>query len=256
MDKLLQDKMAVITGGGAGIGRAIALSFAAEGANLALCDVDEEAVKRTAAESEALGQKAVGYTVDVTDSGAVDAVVDKIIDNFGEINILVNNAGITRDKLIIRMSDADWQAVLGVNLNGTFNFSRAAAKYMLKQRSGRIISIASIIGLIGNAGQSNYSASKAAVIGLTKSLAKEFASRGILVNAIAPGFIQTRMTDKLTDDQREAMLKNIPLKRLGQPETTWSCENSIWAVSAVRKSNLEINVLNRIGTKSTKENVR
>ena len=132
MDKLLQDKVAVITGGGAGIGRAIALMFAAEGANLALCDVDEESVKRTAAEIEALGQKAVGYTVDVTDSGAVNAVVDKIIDNFGEINILVNNAGITRDKLMIRMSDADWQAVLGVNLNGTFNFSRAAAKYMLK----------------------------------------------------------------------------------------------------------------------------
>ena len=218
MDKLLQDKVAVITGAGAGIGKAIALAFAREGCDIAVCDVMEETALETVSEIEALGRKSAAYIVDVTDSEAVKETMDKIIDNFHQINILVNNAGITRDGLLVRMSDADWQAVLNVNLNGTFIFSRAASRYMMKQRSGSIVSIASIIGLIGNAGQANYSASKAGVIGLTKSLAKELASRGVRANAIAPGFIKTAMTDKLNESQVEAMLSNIPMKSLGEPE--------------------------------------
>ena len=218
MDKLLQDKVAVITGAGAGIGKAIALAFAREGCDIAVCDVMEETALETVSEIEALGRKSAAYIVDVTDSDAVKETMDKIIDNFDQINILVNNAGITRDGLLVRMSDADWQAVLNVNLNGTFIFSRAASRYMMKQRSGSIVSIASIIGLIGNAGQANYSASKAGVIGLTKSLAKELASRGVRANAIAPGFIKTAMTDKLSESQVEAMLSNIPMKSLGEPE--------------------------------------
>jgi len=218
MEKLLQDKTALITGAGAGIGKAIALTFAREGCDIAVCDVVAETAQKTALEIEDMGRKATAYTVDVTDAEAVKQVVDKVIDNFTQINILVNNAGITRDGLMVRMSDDDWQAVLSVNLSGTFNCSRAAARYMMKQRSGTIISIASIIGLIGNAGQANYSASKAGVIGLTKSLAKELAARGIRANAIAPGFIKTAMTDKLTDEQRESMLRNIPMRALGEPE--------------------------------------
>lgn len=218
MDKLLQDKVAVITGAGAGIGKAIALAFAREGCDIAVCDVMEETAQKTVSEIEALGRKSAAYIVDVTDSDAVKETMDKIIDNFDQINILVNNAGITRDGLLVRMSDADWQAVLNVNLNGTFIFSRAASRFMMKQRSGSIVSIASIIGLIGNAGQANYSASKAGVIGLTKSLAKELASRGVRANAIAPGFIKTAMTDKLNESQVEAMLSNIPMKSLGEPE--------------------------------------
>ena len=218
MEKLLQDKVAVITGAGAGIGKAIALAFAREGCDIAVCDVMEETAQKTVSEIEALGRKSAAYIVDVTDSEAVKETMDKIIDNFHQINILVNNAGITRDGLLVRMSDADWQAVLNVNLNGTFIFSRAASRYMMKQRSGSIVSIASIIGLIGNAGQANYSASKAGVIGLTKSLAKELASRGVRANAIAPGFIKTAMTDKLSESQVEAMLSNIPMKSLGEPE--------------------------------------
>jgi 3-oxoacyl-[acyl-carrier protein] reductase len=218
MEKLLQDKVAVITGAGAGIGKAIAVAFAREGCDIAVCDVMEETAQQTVLEIEALGRKAAAYIVDVTDSDAVKETMDKIIDNFNQINILVNNAGITRDGLLVRMSDSDWQMVLNVNLNGTFIFSRAASRYMMKQRSGSIVSIASIIGLIGNAGQANYSASKAGVIGLTKSLAKELASRGVRANAIAPGFIKTAMTDKLNESQVETMLSNIPMKSLGTPE--------------------------------------
>ena len=218
MEKLLQDKVAVITGAGAGIGKAIAMAFARQGCDIAVCDVMEQAAQQTVSEIEAVGRKAAAYIVDVTDEEAVKETMDKIIDNFNQINILVNNAGITRDGLLVRMSYADWQMVLNVNLNGSFIFSRAASRYMMKQRSGSIVSIASIIGLIGNAGQANYSASKAGVIGLTKSLAKELASRGVRANAIAPGFIKTAMTDKLNQSQVEAMLSKIPMKSLGTPE--------------------------------------
>ena len=218
MEKLLEDKVAVITGAGFGIGKVISLKFACEGCHIAVCDIDEAAASRTAAEIEAGGTKAAAYQVDVTDSDAVNKTTDKIIDKFGQIDILVNNAGITRDALLMRMKDADWQAVLDVNLEGSFIFTRAVTRPMMKQRGGKIIFIASIIGLIGNAGQANYSASKAGIIGLAKSAARELASRGITANAVAPGFIKTRMTDKLTEQQRQAMLANIPAGRLGEPD--------------------------------------
>jgi 3-oxoacyl-[acyl-carrier protein] reductase len=216
--ELLEGKTAVVTGGALGIGRAIARTFAEHGCDVAVCDVDEEAAQATAAELRALGRRADAYSVDVADTKAVAQVVDKIVDTFSRIDILVNNAGITRDGLIIRMSEADWEAVLAVNLKGCFNFIRAVAGPMMRQRAGTIISIASIVGVMGNAGQANYSASKAGVIGLTKSVAKELASRNITANAIAPGFISTRMTDALSAAQRERMLAQIPLQRFGSPE--------------------------------------
>ena len=215
---LLEGKTAIVTGGALGIGKAIALTFAEHGCNVAVCDIDVEAAKKTAAELRAIGRKAEAYAVDVCDPKAVAEVTDKIVDTFSRLDILVNNAGITRDGLIVRMTEADWEAVLAVNLKGCFNFIKAVTGPMMRQRSGTIISIASIVGMMGNAGQANYSASKAGVIGLTKSVAKELASRHITANAIAPGFIKTRMTDALNEAQREKMLEQIPLKRFGSPE--------------------------------------
>jgi 3-oxoacyl-[acyl-carrier protein] reductase len=215
---LFDGKIALVTGAARGIGQAIATGLAAEGADVALADVQADWLADTAAAVEAKGRRAARIAVDVRDAAAVQAAVDGVVKTLGSLDILVNNAGITRDTLLLRMSEADWDEVIAVNLRGTFLFTKAAAKYMLKKRAGAIVNIASIIGLIGNAGQANYAASKAGVIALTKSAAKELAPRGIRVNAVAPGFIQTRMTDALSEDVRQKMLANIPLGRLGSPE--------------------------------------
>jgi 3-oxoacyl-[acyl-carrier protein] reductase len=215
---LLEGKNALITGAGQGIGKAISLTFAKEGANVAVCDVNEAAAQETVAEIKKLGRESEFYKVDVSNAQEVKEVVDKVLDNFSTVDILVNNAGITRDTLLIRMEEKDWDLVLNVNLKGTFNFTKAVSRSMMKQRSGKIVNIASVIGLIGNAGQVNYAASKAGVIALTKSVAKELASRGITVNAVAPGFIQTAMTDKLPEEIKQAMLKQIPMGEFGSPQ--------------------------------------
>jgi len=214
----LANQVAVITGAGRGIGRAIALKFGAEGANVVCVSRTAENSAKIAHEIRALGRKAWAHAVDVADASAVGAAAEKILAEAGRVDVLVNNAGITRDGLLMRMSEADWDAVLNTNLKGAFLFTKAFARAFLKQRSGRIINIASVVGLIGNAGQCNYAASKAALIGFTKSVARELASRGITANAVAPGFINTDMTSDLTDPLRAEMLKNIPLATLGQPE--------------------------------------
>lgn len=214
----LKDKVALITGGARGIGKAIGLVYAKEGADIVIADVNLEEAEKTAKEIEALGRKALALTMDVTDYSKVEEAVNKILDKFAKIDILVNNAGITKDNLLLRMSQLEWDAVLNVNLKGTFNCIRAVSRVMIKQRSGKIVSIASIIGLIGNPGQANYSASKAGIIALTKTAAKELASRNINVNAVAPGFIQTDMTAKLSEELKQKMLSNIPLNKLGSAD--------------------------------------
>jgi len=214
----LKDKVALITGGARGIGRAIALTFAKEGADIVVADVNQETAQQTASEIEGLGRKALALEMDVTNYDKVEESINKILDKMGKVDILVNNAGITKDNLLLRMSQADWDAVINVNLKGTFNCIKAVTRPMIKQRSGRIISIASIIGLMGNPGQANYAASKAGIIALTKTVAKELASRNINANAVAPGFIQTAMTDKLPEDIKKKMLEAIPLARLGTPQ--------------------------------------
>lgn len=211
----LKDKTAIITGAGRGIGREIALALAASGANIVLVDIDEKTLEETAKEISARGVKTLYLKADVSNFSETEKLADHVIEKFGAIDILVNNAGITRDNLIMRMKEEEWDKVLAINLKGTFNFTKAVSRYMLKQRSGKIVNIASIIGIGGNAGQANYAASKAGVIAFTKSTAKEFASRNINVNAIAPGFIQTAMTDALKDDIRKQMAERIPLGRLG-----------------------------------------
>jgi 3-oxoacyl-[acyl-carrier protein] reductase len=216
--KQLENQTAVVTGAGRGIGRAIALKLAAHGANIVAVDLKTEFAQETVAEAQKLGCKAWAVAANVAEAVSVEAAVEQALKEAGRVDILVNNAGITKDGLIMRMSDADWDAVLDINLKGTFMFTRAFSRVFLRQKAGRIVNIASVIGLIGNAGQCNYAASKAGVIGLTKSCAREFASRGITVNAIAPGFIQTAMTDKLTAEQKEGITKQIPLASLGQPE--------------------------------------
>lgn len=213
----LKDKVALITGGARGIGREIALYFAKEGADIALCDVNADLANETQKEIENLGRRALALSVDVTDFKAVEEMTNKILDKFSKIDILINNAGITRDGLILRMTSEQWDQVLAVNLKGTFNATKAVSKVMIKQKQGKIISIASIIGIIGNYGQANYAASKAGIIALTKSCAKELGSRNIQVNAVAPGFIKTDMTDKLPSDIKEKMLAQIPLARFGEP---------------------------------------
>lgn len=214
----LEGKIALVTGAGQGIGRAIAETLAREGADIVVCGRTPAPLEACVAAVTALGRRALAIPTDVGSREAVDACVARTIETFGKIDILVNNAGVTRDKLLIRMSDEDWDAVLQTNLKGAFLFSRAAARPMMKQRAGVIIQIASIIGLIGNAGQCNYAASKGGLIAMTKSLAKELASRGIRVNAVAPGFIVSKMTDALPAEVREQMLANTPLGRLGVPE--------------------------------------
>jgi 3-oxoacyl-[acyl-carrier protein] reductase len=214
---VLDGKKAMVTGAARGIGRAIAERLAQQGADIALCDLDANWLADTAAAVTAMGRRTVSIGVDVSNSTGVNDAVAKALQEFGRIDILVNNAGITKDTLLVRMSDEDWDAVLNVNLKGTFLFSRAVAKPMMKQRGGCIVNIASIIGLIGNAGQCNYAASKAGVIALTKSVARELASRNVRVNAVAPGFIESKMTDALSEDIRGKMLDAIPLKRFGTP---------------------------------------
>src|SRR5215510_8350151 len=212
----LENKIAVVTGAGRGIGRAIALKFAAEGADVACVSRTAENSEKVANEIRALGRKAWAHAVNVADSTAVTAATEKIVSEAGRVDVLVNNAGITRDGLLMRMSEADWDTVLDTNLKGAFLFTKAFTRAFLKQRSGRIINVASVIGLIGNAGQCNYAASKAALLGFTKSVARELASRGITVNALAPGFIETDMTAGLTEEVRKEILGKIPLNALGQ----------------------------------------
>ena len=215
----LQNQNAVVTGAGRGIGHAIAVQFANEGARVACVSRSEENAKRTADEiNSKKADSAKAYAVDVSDHAAVQQTATTIFQDFGKIDILVNNAGVTRDGLAMRMSIEDWDTVINTNLRGAFNFTQAIMRAMIKQRSGRIINISSVIGLIGNAGQANYAASKAGLIGLTKSLARELASRGITVNAIAPGFITTDMTAGLSDEIKAAIQSKIPLGKTGAPE--------------------------------------
>ena len=214
----LANQIAVVTGAGRGIGRAIALKFAHEGADVVAVSRTQENSDKVAAEISALGRKAWAFAVDVADSAAVSAAAEKILAETGKVDILVNNAGVTRDGLLMRMPDADWDTVLDTNLKGAFLVTKAFSRAMIKARSGRIINISSVIGLIGNAGQCNYAASKAGLIGFTQSAAKELASRGITVNAIAPGFIQTDMTSELKEDMKAALIKQIPLGTLGEAE--------------------------------------
>jgi len=212
-----KERVVLVTGSAQGIGREIALAFAKEGADVVISDVDLEKAKKTSSEIEGLGRKSLALVMDVSSFSKVEEAVNLILDKFTKVDILVNNAGITKDNLLLRMSDAEWDAVINVNLKGAFNCTKAVSRPMLKKRSGKIINIASIIGIIGNPGQINYAASKAGIIALTKTTAKELASRNINVNAIAPGFIQTQMTDKLADDVKQKMKAAIPLGKLGQP---------------------------------------
>ncbi len=214
----LKEKVALITGGARGIGKAIALTLAAEGADIVVADVNLEEAQKTAQEIEGMGRKALPLSVDVTSFEKVEEALNKILDKFTKVDILVNNAGITKDNLMLRMNPADFDAVINVNLKGTFNCTKAVSRPMIKQRQGRIINIASIIGIMGNAGQANYAASNGGVIALTKTAAKELASRNINVNAIAPGFIQTAMTDKLSEEVKAKMMEAIPLAKLGTPQ--------------------------------------
>ncbi len=212
-----EGKVAVVTGAAQGIGKEIALAFARNKAKVVIFDLNEEALKATQQELCELSESAY-YLVNVTDSAQVEEAINKVIDKFSKIDILINNAGITKDNLALRLSESDWDKVLSVNLKGAFLCSKLCAKYMVKQRNGKIVNISSIIGVVGNAGQANYSASKAGLIGLTKSFAKELGARNICVNAVAPGYIQTKMTEVLSDKVKQEMLGRIPLKKLGKPE--------------------------------------
>jgi 3-oxoacyl-[acyl-carrier protein] reductase len=214
----LENQIAVVTGAGRGIGRAIALKFAAAGAGVVCVSRTQENAEKVANEIGALDGKAWAFAVDVADSNAVSAAAEKILADCGKVDILVNNAGVTRDGLLMRMSDEDWDTVLNTNLKGAFFFTKAFSRAFAKQRSGRIINISSVIGLIGNAGQSNYAASKAGLIGFTQSVAREFAARGITANAIAPGFIETDMTSELNEGLKANILKQIPMGRFGAAE--------------------------------------
>ena len=213
----LAGKVALITGAARGIGQAIAVKLAGEGADIALCDLQKEWLDETAGLVRGLGRRAETYAVNVADAAGVAATVDQVGKDFTRIDVLVNNAGITRDTFLMRMTEEDWDQVLDINLKGAFLFTKAVSRPMMKQKAGAIVNVASIIGLIGNAGQCNYAASKAGMIALTKSVAKELASRNIRANAVAPGFIQTKMTEKLPEDIRNKMLEAIPLGRFGQP---------------------------------------
>jgi 3-oxoacyl-[acyl-carrier protein] reductase len=213
----LKGKVALITGGAQGIGKVTALLLAERGADIAISDINREGAEDTAKEIERLGRRGLGLEGDVSNPADAERIVDTTVEKLGGIDILVNNAGITRDGLLLRMAVEDWDAVLNVNLKGTFNCSKAAIKYMIKRKSGRIVNIASVVGEMGNAGQANYAASKAGIIGLTKSIAREYAQRGINVNAIAPGYIQTPMTEGLSEKVKEELKAQIPMAKLGTP---------------------------------------
>ncbi len=215
---LVEGKIAVVTGAAQGIGKAIALCLAREGADVIISDISKEKAQEVASEVESLGRRSLSVTVDVTDDEEIGRAVTKSLDKFNRIDILVNNAGITNDALIVRMKHSEWGDVINTNLTGAFNWMKACVKPMMKQKSGRIVNISSVIGLVGNAGQANYAASKAGILGLTKSAAKELAPWHINVNAVAPGFIATRMTEKLPEQVKKKMLSNIPAGRWGEPE--------------------------------------
>jgi 3-oxoacyl-[acyl-carrier protein] reductase len=214
----LADQIAVVTGAGRGIGRAIALKFAAQGADVVCISRTAGNAAGVADEVRALGRKAWAVALDVSDAKAVGTAVERFVGETGRVDILVNNAGVTRDVLLMRMTEEDWETVLSTNLKGAFLMTRALVRVFLKQRAGRIINVTSVVGLMGNAGQCNYAASKAGLVGFTKSVARELASRGITVNALAPGFIETDMTRGLNDAVRQETLKRIPMNALGQPE--------------------------------------
>ena len=214
----IKGKVALVTGGAQGIGRAIALLLAEKGGDAVISDINLEKAEETAREVEALGRRAMAVRANVAVLDEVEKMVQAVLDRYGRIDILVNNAGIARDKLLLRMTEEDWDAVLDINLKGTFNCTKVVIRHMSKQRSGKIVNIASVVGERGNAGQANYSASKAGVIGFTKTIAREFATRGINVNAIAPGYIVTPMTDSLPEKAKEELKRMIPMERLGQPE--------------------------------------
>ena len=213
----LQGKTAIVTGAAQGIGRAIAECLAQAGADIAVADLDPGRSTETVDSVEKLGRKALNIRVNVADANDTKAMVEHVLKAWGNVDILVNNAGITRDGLLLRMKEEDWNLVLQINLNGTFNCTKAVVQPMTKQRYGRVVNIASIVGVIGNAGQANYSASKAAVIGFTKTVGREYASRNVTVNAVAPGFIDTAMTHGLPAEVKDTLLKQIPLGRLGTP---------------------------------------
>ncbi|MCJ7646162.1 3-oxoacyl-[acyl-carrier-protein] reductase [bacterium] len=214
----LEGKVAIVTGGAQGIGKSIATQLALAGANVVIADVMEEKAKSTAEEISQSGNEAISIGVDVSSLSSVEEIVKKTLDKFGRIDILVNNAGVTRDALVMRMKEEDWDLVLDINLKGAFNCIKIVSPVMMKQKSGKIVNIASIVGINGNAGQANYSASKGGLIALTKTCAKELASRQINVNAVAPGFIQTSMTERLPAQVKEKLSSQIPLGKIGKPE--------------------------------------
>ncbi|OQX87261.1 3-oxoacyl-ACP reductase [candidate division KSB1 bacterium 4484_87] len=214
----MNQQVAIVTGSARGIGRSIAEKLAQSGFGIVICDINEEQIQATVKDIEKIGVKAIGVKVDVTNASDVDRLFAETTKAFGRVDVLVNNAGITKDTLLIRMQESDWDAVMAVNLKGTFLCTRAAGKIMMKQRSGKIVNISSVVGVMGNVGQSNYSASKGGVIAFTKSVAKELAPRGINVNAVAPGYIETEMTKILPEEVKENFLKIVPLKRPGTPE--------------------------------------
>lgn len=214
----LAGRVALVTGAAQGIGKAVALLLARNGADIVVSDINLVKAEEAANEIKSIGRKALAVKGDVANWNDVERMVEIILEKFAKIDILVNNAGITRDKLILRMTEEDWDAVLDVNLKGTFHCTKAVVRHMAKQRSGKIVNIASVVGEMGNAGQANYSASKAGVIGLTKTIAREFAQRGININAIAPGYIETPMTEVLPEKAKEELKKLIPMERLGKPE--------------------------------------
>ncbi|MCX5885030.1 MAG: 3-oxoacyl-[acyl-carrier-protein] reductase [Proteobacteria bacterium] len=214
----LNGRVAIVTGGAQGIGKAIALTLARHGADVVVTDINLERAQETVQEIEALQVRSLAIKANVADVSATEQMVKEIVDKLGKIDILVNNAGITRDNVLLRMKPEEWDQVMEVNLKGTYACTRAALKFMFRQKNGRIVNIASITGLMGNAGQANYSASKAGIIGFTKAVAREYATRGITVNAVAPGFIDTAMTQAIPEKERETLIRQIPMERLGTPD--------------------------------------